>query len=91
MDIFAAEIGIDPADVRRTNLIAPFSEPHTTTIGQTYDVGDYEGSLDRVLEAAGYADLRAEQASRRESGDPVAARHRRQHLRRDHGRRPADG
>ena len=71
MDLFAAEIGMDPADVRRKNLIAPFSEPHTTTIGQTYDVGDYEGSLDRVLEAAGYADLRAEQARRRESGDPV--------------------
>ena len=71
MDLFAAELGIDPADVRRTNLIAPFAEPHTTTIGQTYDVGDYAGALDKVLEAAGYAELRAEQARRRESGDPV--------------------
>ena len=71
MDLFAAEIGKDPAEVRRTNLIAPFTEPHTTTIGQTYDVGDYVGSLDRVLEAAGYADLRAEQQRRRESGDTV--------------------
>ena len=71
MDLFAAEIGMDPADVRRTNLIASFAEPHTTTIGQTYDVGDYVGALDRALEAAGYAELRAEQARRRESGDPV--------------------
>jgi carbon-monoxide dehydrogenase large subunit len=71
MDLYAAEVGMDPADVRRINLIPPFSEPHTTVVGQTYDVGDYEGSLDRVLEAAGYADLRAEQAARRESGDPV--------------------
>jgi carbon-monoxide dehydrogenase large subunit len=71
MDLFAAEIGMDPAEVRRKNLIPPFTEPHTTVIGQTYDVGDYVGSLDRVLEAADYAALRAEQQSRRASGDPV--------------------
>ena len=71
MDLFALEVGMDPAEVRRINLIPPFSEPHTTVIGQTYDVGDYVGSLDRVLDAAGYADLRAEQARRREAGDQV--------------------
>ena len=41
---------MDPADVRRINLIAPFDEPHTTVIGQTYDVGDYVGALDRALD-----------------------------------------
>jgi carbon-monoxide dehydrogenase large subunit len=71
MDLFAAEIGMDPADVRRANLIPRFEQPHTTVVGQTYDVGDYEGSLDKALEAAGYAELRAEQTRRRESGDPV--------------------
>ncbi len=71
MDMFALEVGLDPAEVRRTNLIPPFADPHTTTIGQTYDVGNYAGALDRALEAAGYAELRAEQARRRESGDPV--------------------
>ncbi len=71
MDMFAAEIGMDPADVRRVNLIAPFTEPHTTVVGQTYDVGDYVGSLDRVLEAADYQQLRADQAARRASGDTV--------------------
>ena len=71
MDLFAAEIGMDPAEVRRVNLIAPFSEPHTTAIGQTYDVGDFEGALDRALEAADYAALRAEQAERRTAGDAV--------------------
>ena len=91
MDMFALEVGLDPAEVRRTNLIPPFAEPHTTTIGQTYDVGDYAGALDKALEAAGYAELRAEQARRRESGDPVQTRHRRQHLRRDHRWRAADG
>ncbi|MEZ5270990.1 MAG: xanthine dehydrogenase family protein molybdopterin-binding subunit [Ilumatobacteraceae bacterium] len=69
MDLFAAEIGMDPAEVRRKNLIPKFMEPHTTAVGQTYDVGDYEGALDKALEAAGYADLRAEQAARRARGD----------------------
>ncbi len=69
MDLFAAELGLDATEVRRTNLIAKFDEPHTTTIGQTYDVGDYEEALDRALAAAGYAELRTEQARRREAGD----------------------
>ena len=69
MDLFAAEIGMDPAEVRRVNLIPKFDQPHTTVVGQTYDVGDYETALQKALEAAGYADLRAEQARRRASGD----------------------
>jgi len=69
MDLFAAEIGMDPAEVRRINLIPKFMEPHTTAVGQTYDVGDYEGALDKALEAAGYTALRAEQAARRARGD----------------------
>ena len=67
MDMFAAEVGIDAAEVRRINLIPRFMDKHTTSIGQTYDVGAYEESLDKALEAAGYAELRAEQAARRES------------------------
>ena len=69
MDLFAAEIGMDPAEVRRVNLIPKFMEKHTTAVGQTYDVGDYETALQKALDAAGYADLRAEQARRRASGD----------------------
>ena len=68
MDLYAAATGLDPAEVRRVNLIAPFTEPHTTSIGQAYDVGDYAAALDKALAAAGYAELRAEQARRRESG-----------------------
>ncbi len=71
MDLFAAEIGKDAAAVRRMNLIPAFSEPHTTVIGQTYDVGNYQSALDNVLEAAGYQELRAEQARRRAAGDPI--------------------
>jgi carbon-monoxide dehydrogenase large subunit len=69
MDMFALEIGKDPADVRRMNLIPKFLDKHTTVIGQTYDVGDYETALDKVLAAADYKSLRAEQAKRRASGD----------------------
>jgi carbon-monoxide dehydrogenase large subunit len=69
MDLFAAEIDMDAADVRRINLIPKFTEPHTTAVGQTYDVGDYEAALDKALDAAGYGQLREEQAARRASGD----------------------
>ena len=69
MDLFAAEAGVDPADVRRKNLLAPFTEPHQTKFGALYDTGDYAAGLDRVLAAAGYAELRAEQAARRARGD----------------------
>ena len=69
IDLFAAEIGMDPAEVRRINLIPPFDSPYTTRMGATYDTGDYPAALDRALQAAGYAELRAEQARRREAGD----------------------
>ena len=72
VDLFAAEIGMDPAEVRRLNFIAPFEEPHTTTMGTVYDTGDYAGALKLALDAADYAGLRAEQKQRRDSGDPVA-------------------
>jgi carbon-monoxide dehydrogenase large subunit len=69
MDLFAAEIGMDPAQVRRLNLIPPDQFPYTTPTGAVYDTGDYVTALDKVLAAAGYSDLRAEQARRRERGD----------------------
>jgi aerobic carbon-monoxide dehydrogenase large subunit len=69
IDLFAAEIGADPADVRRKNLLAPFTEPHRTAFGALYDTGDYVAALDKALSAAGYTDLRKEQARRRANGD----------------------
>ena len=69
MDVFALEIGMDPVAVRRKNLIPEFHEPHTTAVGEVYDCGDFEGSLDRALAQAGYDDLRAEQRRRREAGE----------------------
>jgi carbon-monoxide dehydrogenase large subunit len=69
IDLFAAEIGMDPADVRRKNLLPKFTEPHTTAFGAVYDSGDYAAALEKALAAAGYQDLRAEQAKRRAAGD----------------------
>jgi len=71
IDLFAAEIGMDPADVRRKNLLPKFTEPHTTAFGAVYDSGDYAAALEKALAAAGYAELRAEQARRRAAGDVV--------------------
>jgi aerobic carbon-monoxide dehydrogenase large subunit len=71
MDLFAAEIGMDPADVRRRNLLPKFTEPHRTKFGALYDTGDYAAALDKVLAVAGYDDLRKEQADRRARGDTV--------------------
>jgi carbon-monoxide dehydrogenase large subunit len=71
IDLFAAEIGMDPADVRRKNLLPAFTEPHTTAFGAVYDSGDYTTALDKALAAAGYQDLRDEQAKRRANGDVV--------------------
>ncbi len=69
MDLFAAEIGRDPADVRRRNLIKPDAFPFTTKGGVVYDSGEYAAALDKVLDAVGYAGLRAEQKARRARGD----------------------
>ncbi len=70
VDLVAAELGLDPVEVRRKNLIPRFEQPHTTVVGATYDVGDYGTALDEVLRRAGYDGLRAEQQARRERGDP---------------------
>lgn len=69
VDLFADAAGLDPAEVRRRNFVQPTAFPFTTPTGTTYDSGDYEGSLDRALQAAGYEELRAEQARRRAAGD----------------------
>jgi aerobic carbon-monoxide dehydrogenase large subunit len=71
VDLFAAEIGMDPAEVRRLNVVPPDKFPFTTASGAQYDTGRYADALSTVLEAAGYESLRAEQAKRRASDDPV--------------------
>jgi len=69
VDRFAAEIGMDPVEVRRRNLIPADAFPLMTATGGAYDSGDYQAVLDAALEAAGYDELRAEQSRRRQAGD----------------------
>ncbi len=71
MDLLAAELGLDPAEVRRRNFIPPDHFPYRTPTGARYDSGDYGAALDRALELAGYDALRAEQAERRRRGDRI--------------------
>jgi carbon-monoxide dehydrogenase large subunit len=66
IDRFAAELSMDPAEVRRKNYVGEF--PHTTATGAAYDSGDYAGALDLALSSAGYDELRAEQKRRRDEG-----------------------
>jgi carbon-monoxide dehydrogenase large subunit len=69
IDVAADKIGMDPAEIRRTNFISPDKFPLTTPTGANYDSGEYEKALDAVLTASGYAELRAEQTQRRASHD----------------------
>lgn len=69
VDMYADEIGMDPAELRRRNLLAPNVFPYRTPMGETYDSGNYVGALDAVLAHAGYDELRAEQARRRAAGE----------------------
>jgi len=71
MDLLAAELGMDPAEIRRRNVIPPDAFPYDTAVGTTYDVGDYERALDEALRLSGYERLREEQAERRARGDRV--------------------
>ena len=68
MDRYAAEIGMDSAEVRRKNLIPPFEDGHEVATTVIYDSGNYEAGLDRALELVGYDDFRKEQAAAREDG-----------------------
>lgn len=68
MDLLAAELKMDPADVRRKNLLLPDVFPYTTPTGAVYDNGNYAATLDRALELANYQGLRQEQAQARQQG-----------------------
>ena len=69
VDLVAAELGMDPVEVRRRNLIPADAFPYRTATETTYDTGDYARSLDEALRIAGYDALRIEQRGRRERGD----------------------
>ena len=68
MDLVAAELGIDAAEVRRRNFPAANEFPFHTATGLDYDSGNYEAALDKAQQIIGYAKLREEQKKARDEG-----------------------
>ncbi|GAB1513302.1 xanthine dehydrogenase family protein molybdopterin-binding subunit [Actinophytocola sp. KF-1] len=66
VDLVARELGMDPAEVRRRNFVREF--PYRTATGLNIDSGDFEGLLDKTLDAVGYAGIRRRQADLRSQG-----------------------
>jgi carbon-monoxide dehydrogenase large subunit len=71
VDELAAELGMDPMELRRKNWIGSDEFPFTTVTGLTYDSGNYEVATDRALDLFGWTELQAERDRRRSSKDPV--------------------
>jgi aerobic carbon-monoxide dehydrogenase large subunit len=67
MDVLAAELGIDPVELRRRNFIAPDRFPFTTIMGERFDSADFDKALSEALRLVGYDTLRAEQQRRRDA------------------------
>ena len=68
LDLAARGLGLDPAEIRLRNLLRRHEFPYTSITGNLYDSGSYAESLETLLEKAGYADLRREQAALRGRG-----------------------
>ncbi|MEU8380490.1 xanthine dehydrogenase family protein molybdopterin-binding subunit [Streptosporangium sp. NPDC048865] len=71
MDTLARRLGMDPAELRRRNLIPPEDFPYETPTGRRYDSGNYAAALDLALETLGYDGWRAERARRRADPDAL--------------------
>jgi aerobic carbon-monoxide dehydrogenase large subunit len=69
VDIMAHELQMDPAEFRKQNFIQPDRFPYTSTLGWEYDSGNYGAALDLAMHKIGYADLRREQAEKRQRGE----------------------
>jgi carbon-monoxide dehydrogenase large subunit len=69
VDVTAAELDMDPAELRLKNLLRPEQFPYPSKTGWEYDSGEYETAMRKCLEMAGYEELRREQAEKRERGE----------------------
>lgn len=68
MDLLAAELNVDPVEIRRRNLIQPFENGHDVSTGLTYDSGNYQATLDLAMQHVDYPALRKEQEKERSEG-----------------------
>ena len=71
MDELAAELGMEPMELRRKNWIKHEEFPYTTVAGLTYDSGNYEAATAKAMDLFDYEGLRREQEKRRADKDPV--------------------
>ena len=69
VDLFAQRIGMDPAEVRRRNLVPKFLEARPAISGLSVDSGDYATTLQMALDQVKYDERRKEQERRRKAGD----------------------
>jgi aerobic carbon-monoxide dehydrogenase large subunit len=69
VDRLAAELGMDPAELRMKNLLRPEQFPYTGPTGWEFDSGNYPQALQVALDMAGYPELRREQAEKRKRGE----------------------
>jgi aerobic carbon-monoxide dehydrogenase large subunit len=69
MDVLAAELQIDPVDLRLKNFVPPDKFPYQSPLGWTYDSGNYQAAMNLALEKIGYRELRKEQKEKRERGE----------------------
>jgi len=68
VDILAAELKMDPAEIRLKNFVGKDQLPFPTATGLNYDSGDYAATLNKALEMIDYKALRKEQAEARAQG-----------------------
>ncbi|HKW70217.1 MAG TPA: xanthine dehydrogenase family protein molybdopterin-binding subunit [Candidatus Dormibacteraeota bacterium] len=68
MDLIAARLRLDPADVRRVNFVTAAQMPYATATGHPYESGNYAGALDAALDAFGYVTAREQQKKARAEG-----------------------
>jgi carbon-monoxide dehydrogenase large subunit len=68
VDILAAELKMDPAEIRFKNFVGKDSFPYATATGLTYDSGNYSAPLDKALAIVNYTKLRGEQEEARKEG-----------------------
>jgi carbon-monoxide dehydrogenase large subunit len=71
MDVLAAELGIDPAELRRRNFIQPAQFPYTNVMGEHFDSADFDKVLTEALRLADYDGARKEQHRRRQEDDDL--------------------
>jgi carbon-monoxide dehydrogenase large subunit len=68
VDILAAELKMDPAEIRMKNFVQPDEFPYATATGLSYDSGNYAAPLKNALSQVDYAALRQEQSRARDEG-----------------------